>query len=340
MSSELRFMPPHPQTQALTTLLPPFSAWAKNPRNISRHEPYCTKESKQHTLGFAEPGSPYPQQAIVQWQELRVAGLSLPSTSVLLWVSCKTSFALQWGTPTAKPGHAGGSRAWVCQGIFDLGTGCGVACHCHKTHVSGATHGAGRRYGCCGCCFPWQRHCLFVCPPYCLCTGTTQGATGLSWGELPSFSHGHKNQPWGCRIWALLVSCGQERLLRAATSMLDGVFAALDDRDQMETWWKRAEVTWWELCLFTPRLNSALGCLFLLLNRIAMLSPNIVTRSAWGEGLVQHSRCLSVFFFLAFFLFPKLNLLFKLSPEAWKKAWTCFTNPSPLPKHLSVTYYK
>lgn len=84
MSSELRFMPPHPQTQALTTLLPPFSAWAKNPRNISRHEPYCTKESKQHTLGFAEPGSPYPQQAIVQWQELRVAGLSLPSTSVLL----------------------------------------------------------------------------------------------------------------------------------------------------------------------------------------------------------------------------------------------------------------
>lgn len=73
-----------------------------------------------------------------------------------------------------------------------------------------------------------------------------------------------------------------------------------------------------------------------------MLSPNTVTRSARGEGLVQHSRCLSFFSLLFFFLFPKLNPLFKLSPEAWNKTktWLCFTNPSPFPKHLSATHYE
>lgn len=84
MSSDLRFMPLHLQTQALPALLPPFSAWAKTPRNITKHEPYCTKESNQHAPGFeepfADPGSPCAQQEIVQWQELCVAGLALPST--------------------------------------------------------------------------------------------------------------------------------------------------------------------------------------------------------------------------------------------------------------------
>lgn len=88
VSSDLRFMPPHLQTQALPALLPPFSAWAKTPRNITKHEPYCTKESNQHAPGFeepfADPGSPCAQQAIVQWQELCVAGLALPSTREFL----------------------------------------------------------------------------------------------------------------------------------------------------------------------------------------------------------------------------------------------------------------
>lgn len=43
---------------------------------------------------------------------------------------------------------------------------------------------------------------------------------------------------------AVLASRGQQRLLRAATSVLDGTFAALDDHDQVESWWKCAEFTW------------------------------------------------------------------------------------------------
>lgn len=60
---------------------------------------------------------------------------------------------------------------------------------------------------------------LAEAPPVCLSSllFVRRNRTRSRRGELPSFSRGHVNQPWGRGIWALPARRGQERLLRAAT---------------------------------------------------------------------------------------------------------------------------
>lgn len=144
------------------------------------------------------------------------------------------------------------SKRWACR--RDQGTalpwhlaleqGCGGTRRCRKTRVSGATHGAGRRLSCCGCCFPWQRHGLFVLSFLLFMHRNRTRSHRAELGRAALLQPpAHGPAPGRC-IWALPASFGQERLLQASTSVLDRRFAALGGHDQIEIWRKRAELAW------------------------------------------------------------------------------------------------